>query len=140
MKKCLTCKRILDESKFSKCHTWKDGLSQVCKECDKIRLKKQYRKNPEYYKEKARENRKKTIDYLLKIKSNPCTDCGKVYPPCCMDFDHINDDKFGNISTLKGRSIYGINKEILKCELVCSNCHRIRTFKRSLGLNINDKS
>lgn len=66
-------------------------------------------------------------------ESTPCADCGKYFPHFVMDFDHLGDDKEYLISSMVG-SGYGITtiqKEIDKCELVCSNCHRVRTFTRS---------
>jgi len=69
----------------------------------------------------------------LKAKDAPCTDCGTTYPPECMDFDHLSDDKIENVS----RMVYGsyslaaLTSEINKCELVCANCHRIRTSARA---------
>lgn len=48
-----------------------------------------------------------------------------------MEFDHITgtSDKLTNISELLRR--WGkakLEAELLKCEPVCANCHRIRTF------------
>jgi hypothetical protein len=49
-----------------------------------------------------------------------------------MDFDHINPDKKdSNV----GRLVWGLTPwdkvlaEIEKCDLVCANCHRLRTYK-----------
>jgi hypothetical protein len=65
-------------------------------------------------------------------RGKPCTDCGTEYPPPVMEFDHPNDDKECNVSTMVARnySRRRIEVEIAKCELVCANCHRIRTFTR----------
>jgi hypothetical protein len=47
-----------------------------------------------------------------------------------MDFDHIGS-KEANISALMSRSgLDRLVKEIAKCEVVCANCHRIRTQAR----------
>ena len=68
------------------------------------------------------------------IKSgNPCADCGEFYPPWVMDFDHIDDNKVASVSSLKFlTSLENVLKEIEKCELVCANCHRMRTHSRML--------
>lgn len=75
-----------------------------------------------------RARRKELVDEL---KSKPCMDCGGIFPPCVMDFDHRGeDDKIADICTMvtrRGTSMKRLLEEIAKCDLVCSNCHRIRT-------------
>lgn len=82
-----------------------------------------------YLREKGRANRL----WLDAIKNVPCLDCGRTFPPFCMDFDHVRGEKLYNVgcmaySTAKRTLILA---EIEKCDLVCANCHRIRTFRRS---------
>lgn len=49
-----------------------------------------------------------------------------------MQWDHLPGAvKLGDVSTLRGRSKQKILDEIAKCELVCSNCHVLRTFRRA---------
>ena len=49
--------------------------------------------------------------------------------------DHLRDKKY-NVSRMvhDGFSCKAIKKEIEKCQVVCANCHRIRTHNRHLGL------
>lgn len=70
-------------------------------------------------------------DILWKIKDVPCADCHQSFPPYVMDFDHITGDKSGNLSEMKSYSIERILEEIAKCDIVCANCHRIRTYRRN---------
>lgn len=87
--------------------------------------------NNEYYVAKAKEARLRKVEKFNKIKSQPCVDCGNRFHPCAMDFDHISDDKTKNVSWLLNNRSWGeVLKEIEKCELVCSNCHRVRTWNR----------
>lgn len=80
--------------------------------------------------ESVDKRRRENYSWISKLKeSSPCVDCGKFYPACVMDFDHLGDKKFG-ISHSLTRSREVIEREIAKCELVCSNCHRIRTHNR----------
>lgn len=64
--------------------------------------------------------------------SSPCMDCNSFYPAECMDFDHRDGEK--KISMVSTMAINGTSAkmlaEIAKCDLVCANCHRIRTAKR----------
>lgn len=59
-------------------------------------------------------------------------DCGESYPYYVMDFDHREGEhKVQIVSILANRgTLKQVREEIAKCDVVCSNCHRIRTFKR----------
>jgi 5-methylcytosine-specific restriction endonuclease McrA len=81
------------------------------------------------YRKKIRDRNR---EYVRKIKeSNPCTDCEQFYHYSQMDFDHIGFKK-QNIAKLVNSeaSIKTIKQEISQCQLVCSNCHRLRTWLR----------
>lgn len=68
---------------------------------------------------------------LIKLNSG-CVDCGYNLYAEALQFDHINDNKHMNVSDMI-RSDYSwvtIKQEIDKCEVVCANCHAIRTSKR----------
>jgi hypothetical protein len=89
--------------------------------------------NPEKVAALRRKYRTRNLNHVMLIKSKSvCADCGLQYPPVCMDFDHTGSDKVRDISVLvtQGASIAAIDAEIAKCELVCANCHRIRTARR----------
>lgn len=75
---------------------------------------------------------KKNRDYVIEQKQKPCTDCGIQYPHYVMDFDHRPKEiKIMCIAKLVGsRKLDTLIKEIAKCDIVCSNCHRERTWKR----------
>jgi hypothetical protein len=133
VKKCYKCKQEFPKSEFYKSRRNNDGLQDMCKGCNNKRNKENYQKNPVYYKTFSKERASKINEYLSVIKSKPCTDCHNIYHPVCMDFDHIYG-KEKAVSVLRGRSIERIMEEIVKCELVCANCHRLRTFKRKMGL------
>ncbi len=79
-----------------------------------------------------REINQQIRDYTNVLKSStPCTDCGNKYPFYVMDFDHISNDKEFTIGrSSKRTSLDRLKKEIAKCEIVCANCHRIRTYTR----------
>jgi hypothetical protein len=66
---------------------------------------------------------------LVGLKSKPCMDCGGTFPPYVMDFDHRDpSQKSRGVSQLTGSGwTAGLLAEIAKCDLVCANCHRIRT-------------
>jgi hypothetical protein len=67
--------------------------------------------------------------WLDDARSVPCADCGGEFPSVCMQFDHIPErgEKKFNLAAGYGRSEEDINLEAAKCEIVCGNCHAIRT-------------
>ena len=70
---------------------------------------------------------------LIKLESG-CVDCGYNEHPHALDFDHLPEhDKKSTIAKMvsDSLSIQTVLKEIGKCEVVCANCHRIRTANRS---------
>lgn len=69
-------------------------------------------------------------DRLRDLKNRPCADCGNRFPPECMDFDHIRGEKRADIAQLAHYRGAVLEAELAKCELVCANCHRIRTVAR----------
>ena len=84
---------------------------------------------------RTRDRRYKIAKYLQSIKqSRPCADCGENYPYWMMEFDHLRDKEF-NLSGFKGsqEKMESIVAEVEKCEVVCSNCHKNRTFVRALS-------
>ena len=68
---------------------------------------------------------------IEKAKDKPCADCGKRYPWYVMDLDHVRGSKDKKVSILINRavSLEKLQAEIDKCDVVCANCHRERTFK-----------
>jgi hypothetical protein len=91
-----------------------------------------YERNKVAVLERSKWYRRENLRKINEIKSNPCTDCGESYPYYVMQFDHIGDDKSADVSRLlRTRGWPAIEEEIAKCELVCANCHAIRTWKRT---------
>jgi hypothetical protein len=73
--------------------------------------------------------------YIRTLKETiPCMDCKEYYPYYVMDFDHVRGKKHANVMELiPTLSKKKIDEEIAKCEIVCSNCHRIRTHMRRIN-------
>ncbi len=136
MKQCTTCKTEKENSEFNKHCSRKDGLNNICKECSRVRSKKYYDDNGDHHREVIRSrmnilrtsNQKFIIELL---KRSECKDCGNK-DIRVMEFDHVRGIKSRDISQLiGGYSRKLLEEEIEKCEIVCANCHRIRTGERS---------
>lgn len=134
MKQCSRCKEYKELPNFSK-RTYSSGavgFNSFCKECNKIYQKNHYKNNLNYHKSR-RLNRKNKIrqwkiDYL---QGKFCVDCG-INNIIVLEFDHLYNKKY-NIAQIHnhGVSLNNFIQEIQKCEVVCANCHRIRTAHRA---------
>jgi hypothetical protein len=157
-KNCQKCKQSRNISDYTKNSNFRDGHSYVCKYCQKLyreenklaiksrtaswrkinrkhlneHLENWKKNNPEKMREFCVDLRKCHNDTINKIKLNPCLDCDKKFPTYCMEFDHRpGEKKTDRISKMIGHhSLKSILLEIKKCDLVCRNCHRIRTRSR----------
>lgn len=91
-----------------------------------------YDKNVAKVKAAAQSQRAQNRAVVAKIKEDaPCTDCGVNYPACVMQFDHIGNDKVDHVNRLvRSASLKTVMEEIAKCEVVCANCHALRTYNR----------
>ncbi len=130
---CATCKiEKKDNFFYRKKGKYRHGLSGSCKVCINISQKAGRERRSEKTREMRRASRVKKRKEVEALKDFPCQDCGGSFPPYCMDFDHRDpSQKVASISTMRSLafSLEKILREIAKCDLVCANCHRIRTWK-----------
>lgn len=151
---CFDCKKLKPIEEFAK---WR----KICKDClnswkrarrklkpdeprsqNLHRSRDWYRKNKDEVLAASRARYKENLEYVSNIKSTtPCADCKKIYDPICMDFDHLDPSiKLNKISELIKGHLKNVIDEMAKCEIVCSNCHRIRTRDRKLNANKENKT
>lgn len=79
-----------------------------------------------------RANRKKR-EKFNQLKTGPCADCGGTFHPYVMDFDHREGtEKCFAISLAANMNIAWdrVLAEVAKCDLICANCHRMRTWNQ----------
>lgn len=69
-----------------------------------------------------------SYNLMLQFKYQPCCDCNKQYPYYVMDIDHIKGKKLFNLAHSYKYSLREVITELSKCEVICSNCHRERSW------------
>lgn len=126
------CARCLEWKTLDQFHDSRTGQFSYCRDC-----RNEYDRC--YYAERgrpARLARKRTfVDdarrWMASLKAGiPCTDCGGIFPVYVMHWDHLPGfEKIDEISSMvASRSREAILEELKKCELVCANCHVLRTI------------
>jgi hypothetical protein len=93
--------------------------------------KTHYERNADDYKCRAKKRKLRIIKFLRRVKHNAgCADCS-IKDPIVLDFDHIGAKTINPASIVNvGWGFDRIKKELRNCEVVCSNCHRRRTYAR----------
>ena len=129
-KRCSTCREWKPLDEFNKRSKSADGRQWNCRDCNKAYHYLHIERHlAQIYRRKQREvanNKRRLWGYLLE---HPCVDCGET-DPVVLEFDHLRD-KSANVGQLvNGYSWKRVTREIAKCEVVCANCHRRRTYLR----------
>ena len=75
---------------------------------------------------------------FIKLLGGRCSACGNA-DPVVLQFHHPNDDKESDLKALKTRRLSVVEKEILKCQLLCGNCHGEKRLNSSRLAGIKQK-
>ena len=132
---CHGCNVELPTSEFWKHKT--KGFQSLCKACSTKRRRNYYLQNKVRETERRLSREQDLKEWFRDLKSQPCSDCGQSFHFSAMDWDHLSN-KTVNVSDLirKGFGKKRILQEIEKCDLVCANCHRIRSYERSVRSSV----
>ena len=72
------------------------------------------------FKKKRQQMKLKAIEY----KGGKCEVCGYRKHPCALDFHHKGKKDSDMTKLIRSNNWKNIKKELKKCSLLCSNCHR----------------
>jgi hypothetical protein len=90
-----------------------------------------YAANREREIERVTRRQTATRDFLRALRDRPCVDCGGRFRPVQMAFDHRDPaEKRFTLSKMQLKSRDEILAEVAKCDVVCSNCHSLRTRRQ----------
>lgn len=138
-KYCSTCHTVKPISEFSKRADKPHLCRSKCKQCTRDYANNR-NADPKVRAERIAINeakreltRKYVYDYL---STHPCVDCGEDNW-VVLEFDHVRGDKWKNVCDIMAKSLQEVIDEIAKCESVCANCHKIRSYTRAGTWRIN---
>ena len=138
-KYCPNCKTDLNLDKFYKRNKKrKDGsinitTQNICTSCSNIRRKKYYSDNREKEIEIRKIREKKIKSWFINFKKTlSCSSCpeSRHY---VLEFHHPNNDKEYNVADItQGKhSKRTVMKEVNKCIVLCSNCHKALHYNQA---------
>lgn len=125
-KVCTSCNQKLSISKFKKRGGRQaNTYHSMCNRCLYVR----------YTRPGVEEKTKEIHDYQIE---KGCVDCGYKSHPAALEFDHLvgTEKKFNIGEEIGNRSREALWEEIAKCDVVCANCHAIRTSNRRQRVEI----
>ena len=130
---CAKCNTVKPVSEFSSHANRPNGLQSRCKSCSNKAGLDNYYKNKDRYYAVAKNRQEWLRSKVREAKSVPCADCAQSFDPVCMDFDHLPEfiKEYDISYMVRHRMAWSrIEAEISKCEVVCANCHRLRSKDR----------
>lgn len=132
IKRCSRCGQDKPLEEF-RAQQGKRTVQSWCRPCKQAYNREWYQRNryrhSQAVEQRRRDRAQENRQILAMAKSVPCADCGRQYPPYVMDFDHGDADKVALPSTVvRTWPAERLRTEIRKCDVVCANCHRERTF------------
>ncbi len=139
-RKCSRCGETKPVEEFAWRRRAKGQRDSFCRPCRAAYKQEHYAANRQRYIDQAAlikqrlriERTKFLIGYF---REHPCVECGESNP-VVLDFDHLGDKRFeigANLCTYGWQTVLD---EIAKCEVVCANCHRVRTARRRGSLRM----
>jgi hypothetical protein len=131
MRKCYKCFIEGEDTLFKLDYKYKPPKpSNICIQCN-VKDNKKYRQlYKELYNKKAKERRNERKLRAIEYKGNACEHCKQSFHPAAFDFHHLDPkQKDRDPGLMMSASDETLFKELDKCILLCSNCHRIYHFK-----------
>jgi hypothetical protein len=122
-----------EASEFSFKDKAKGVRSAYCRQCMAEYQRDWHQRNKTRRNKDARRRKAVVIErnrkVIAKYLETGCQDCG-ISDPRVLDFDHVGPKRNSIANLLRWATVDTLEAEIRKCEVVCANCHRIRTGNR----------
>ena len=131
------CGRCGEEKALAAFHRRRHGYQTWCKECRREYDAAYHRATRETRIRQKKERHAEFVAWYLALKEGkPCADCDGVFHPVAMQWDHRpGTPKAADVANLlRKNSKRRVLAEIAKCDLVCANCHAVRTYLRRRGV------
>ena len=134
-KTCTKCGETKALELFGKQSNGPQGRASWCKACKSAQVASRYANDAGYRESQKAYSRRRHADNARRLSDykmeRGCADCGFNAHPAALEFDHLPE--YTKSFTISSKTSYDwgrLQSEIDKCEVVCANCHAIRTAER----------
>ena len=130
MKKCGRCGLVKPLDDFHR--RGENGRQLLCKPCRNLYDREYHQRTRPRQLDLKQIVRQFRVAWMWELKSSaPCADCDKVFHPVQMSWDHRPGTlKLNDVGLMTHYRRELVMQEIAKCDLVCLNCHALRTHLR----------
>lgn len=129
-KVCRKCGETKPLSDFHPNKSCQGGVTGTCRNCTNKRVNKWIDDNSEAYRATINKRNRDKKREIVNRFGDVCHDCAKSYPQCVYEFHHLDPKgKDVNPSRALTWSEERMWKELNKCIMLCSNCHKIRHWE-----------
>lgn len=126
-KVCRVCGVSKELSLFHKNKTCKDGHVGTCRDCTNKRVRGWLEDTRQVRRDLINTRNRERKALAVERFGGVCHDCGGTFPQCVYEFHHLDPSKKDwNPSQSLTHSVERMWKELDKCIMLCSNCHKIR--------------
>jgi len=127
------CSRCGIDRPLREFHRAENGRQPWCKSCKREYAAAHYQANKARRQADNKRRHNEFLRWYIGLKAGrPCSDCGYVFHPAAMQWDHLpGSSKVADVAVLARRgNRQRVLDEVAKCELVCANCHAVRSCAR----------
>jgi hypothetical protein len=129
-RKCKLCGEIKTMAEFTTMAANKGGRSYTCYTCYAVKHTKYLKDNPAIAIKCAETSQRnyelRKEEFYMWVMQQKCVDCGED-DFRCLEFDHLDNKSFGIAQRVGKVTTKRLMEEVAKCEVRCSNCHKIKT-------------
>lgn len=128
-RRCGRCQRDLPLASFNR---HRDGHQWWCRDCYRAYFRERGQTHRDQSRSARVRRRAQARAFIEEyLQAHHCSDCGET-DARVLEFDHLGE-KRGNVADMvrAGSSIRRLERELATCDVVCANCHRIRTAMRN---------
>ena len=131
MRECRRCKKTKPLSDFHLNKSCSEGRTRTCRICEWDRRKAWYASKRKWRQQRSNELNQQRKQEMVDRFGGKCYDCQNIFPNCVFEFHHLDPtSKDVNPSKTLGWTKERRDRELSKCIMLCSNCHKIRHFVR----------